>query len=193
MAWYSGVRGASWRGPGGLLGSHTPTGLPRPHKPSQSGNFLMSSALALTHTHSAEASTAVRIELRKGMHSSCLRPAVILVTGEKSNAIWMGRRGECRDSHRSRHAGCALGGVALSARVKTITCAIVRRGRSSPCGALTLQPGAPHRPAPASRDVHSIGMAGMELYQGKSEETHLWTVRSALRPPSGRRPMRGRS
>jgi len=58
-AWYSGVSGACCPSPPGLLGSHVPTGLPRFHKPSQSGYFFASSAMATAlDTSTAASATA---------------------------------------------------------------------------------------------------------------------------------------
>src|SRR5436853_475384 len=63
-ALYSGVSGGSWRGPGGLVGSQAPTGLPRPQRPSQSGIFLVSCAFAATDNNSAAASVGAPMMFR---------------------------------------------------------------------------------------------------------------------------------
>jgi hypothetical protein len=56
--WYSAVSGASWPGPLGLLGSHTPGGLPRFHSVFQSGYFFVSSALAAIAIESTDSAIA---------------------------------------------------------------------------------------------------------------------------------------
>ena len=63
--WYSAVSGGCWPRPPGLVGSHTPTGLPRFHKPSQSGYFLASSARTPAKVTNIRAATApARARLR---------------------------------------------------------------------------------------------------------------------------------
>src|SRR5260221_11426930 len=70
--WYSGVSGGCWPRPLGLVGSQTPTGLPRFHSPSQLG-YLASSALA-TERHSAAARAAVLIQVRSNMRILLMSP-----------------------------------------------------------------------------------------------------------------------
>src|SRR5260370_17530094 len=76
--WYSGVSGGCWPRPGGLVGSQTPTGLPRFHSPSQSGYLagsLASSALAPGMDRHNVATSAAPIQVRLNMRNLLLNPS----------------------------------------------------------------------------------------------------------------------